>query len=86
MKYRARIQVTLKPSVNDPQGSAVLGGLRTLGFDSVENVRIGKFMTLELEADEERAALQHVQQMCDGLLSNPVIETYEIQLESALDP
>ena len=83
MRFAARIQVTLKPTVNDPQGNAVLGSLRSLGFDGVRNVRVGKFLTLEVDADDEQAAREQVDAMCAQLLANPVIEAYEAEVRPA---
>ena len=74
MRFAARVQVTLKPTVNDPQGNAVLGSLKSLGFDGVRNVRVGKFLTLEIDAADEASARSQVDAMCDKLLANPDIE------------
>ncbi len=79
--WLARIQVTLKPVVLDPQGSAVLGGLHTLGFASVSAVRVGKYLEITLDAPDEASARQAVQQMCGQLLANPVIEQYRFDIE-----
>ena len=77
MQFSAQIHVALKPTVNDPQGNAVLGGLHTLGFDSVKAVRMGKYLTLVLEAVNENDAEEQVDAMCKRLLTNTVIESYE---------
>ncbi len=79
--FLARVFITLKPTVNDPQGLTILGGLRTLGFDSVRSVRAGKYMELRLDDTTEAEAAKKVRQMCDKLLANPVIETYRFELE-----
>ncbi len=76
MKLLARIHVTLKPGVNDPQGLAVAGGLQSLGFTGVQQVRVGRYLELTLEAPDRASAEQSVEQMCRRLLANPVIETY----------
>jgi len=83
MRYNAKVHVTLKPTVNDPQGNAVLGGLHTLGFNSVQSVRVGKYLTLALEAKDERDASKQVTAMCEKLLANTVIESYEVELNPA---
>ena len=83
MRFIARIQVMLKPAVNDPQGNAVLGSLHSLGFDGVRDVRVGKMLTLDVEAPDESAAHREVHEMCDKLLANPVIEAYEADIRSA---
>lgn len=79
--FLARVFITLKPTVNDPQGLTILGGLRTLGFDSVRSVRAGKYMELRLDDATEAEAARKVREMCDKLLANPVIETYRFELE-----
>jgi len=76
----ARIHVTLKKSVLDPQGDTVRGGLAALGFQGVADCRIGKFMVLRLaETDPDRAVTQ-VDEMCRKLLANPVIEDYVFRI------
>ena len=78
MTFTAQVVVTLKPVVNDPQGLVVQSGLRQLGFSSVGNVRVGKYIELTVDADDEAAAREQVTQMCEKLLRNPVIEDYDI--------
>ena len=79
--YRARVDVRLDPAVNDPQGNAVAEGLRSLGHADVEGVRIGKIVELRLQAADAEEARARVDRMCHELLANPVIETFEIQVE-----
>jgi phosphoribosylformylglycinamidine synthase len=79
--YKAIITVHLKESVLDPQGNAVKGSLHSLGFEEVEQVRIGKTIHIWLDTADERAAGERVEAMCQKLLANPVIENYEFQLE-----
>ena len=79
--WLAKIHVTLKPVVLDPQGSAVLGGLHTLGFESVSSVRVGKYLEVTLSAPDQTSAQEAVQQMCSKLLANPVIEQYRFELD-----
>lgn len=76
VKYHARIYVTLRPSVLDPAGVAVSSGLKQLGYDGVEQVRIGKYISLQLTAADEESAKVQLSEMCDRLLANPVIEDY----------
>jgi len=76
----ARIQVTLKPSILDPQGETVRRGLASLGFRGVEDVRVGKFMRLRLSESDPEKARAHVDEMCRKLLANPVIEEYVFEL------
>jgi len=81
MIYLARVEVTLKPAVNDPQGLTVKGGLRLLGFSGVQEVRIGKYLELTLEATSQEQAEAQVRDMCEKLLANPVIEQYQFSVE-----
>jgi phosphoribosylformylglycinamidine synthase len=75
-QYHARIYVTLRPSVLDPAGTAVASGLKQLGYEGVEDVRIGKYIELNLTASDEAQAKVQLDEMCDRLLANPVIENY----------
>jgi phosphoribosylformylglycinamidine synthase subunit PurS len=77
LTWLARVHVTLKPVVLDPQGEAVLHGLQQLGFQSVSSVRVGKYMEITLTATSQSAAEDAIRQMCDRLLANPVIERYD---------
>jgi phosphoribosylformylglycinamidine synthase len=79
--FLARVYVTLKPTVNDPQGLAIRGGLHHLGFDSLESVRMGKYLELRLAEGDAESARGKVDQMCRQLLANPVIEEYRFDLE-----
>ena len=83
MKFSAQVHVTLKPTVNDPQGNTVLASLHTLGFESVESVRVGKYLTLALKADNKSDAKAQVNAMCERLLANTVIESYETEIKQA---
>jgi phosphoribosylformylglycinamidine synthase len=79
--YLAKIYVTLKPTVNDPQGLTVRGGLHTLGFENVQSVRVGKYMEVCLDRADRAQAEEQVREMCRKLLANPVIEDYRFELE-----
>ena len=79
--FLARVYVTLKPTVNDPQGRTVLGGLKSLGFTSVADVRAGKFLEIKVQESDRTKAESQVAEMCDKLLANPVIEEYRFELE-----
>ena len=79
-KYLAKVYVSLKPTVNDPEGLAIRGALATLGYDGVENVRAGKYFQIEVASASEREASESVEGMCKQLLANPVIEQYEFEL------
>ena len=76
----ARIYVTLKPAVNDPQGETVLSSLKQLGFASVDDVRIGKYLEVRLDETDRPHAEGVVVDMCQKLLANPVIEQYRFDL------
>tara|TARA_B100000809_G_C14943063_1_gene461122 strand:- start:172 stop:429 length:258 start_codon:yes stop_codon:yes gene_type:complete len=79
--YLAKVFIQLKPTVNDPQGQTIRGGLRQLGFDNVENVRAGKYMEIKLNEPAKEAASHKVKEMCEKLLANPIIENYRFELE-----
>lgn len=79
-KYQARIYVTLRPSVLDPAGVAVESGLKQLGYEGVEHVRIGKYIELMITATNEDTAREQLDRICDQLLANPVIENYRFDL------
>ena len=78
----ARIVVTPKPVVNDPQGITVRQGLAALGFGEVSDVRVGKYIEISLEVSSERQARERVDAMCWKLLANHVIEDYHFDLEA----
>lgn len=78
--FLAKVYVTLKPAVNDPQGITVLGGLKSLGFETVAEVRVGKFLEIRLDESDRSVAEALAAQMCDQLLANPVIEQYSVEL------
>lgn len=79
--FLAKVFVTLKPTVNDPQGLTVMGGLKTLGFASVESVRLGKYLELTVNESVRSQAEAQVSEMCRKLLANPVIEEFSYDLE-----
>lgn len=78
---RVRIFVSLKPGVLDPQGKAIERSLHSLGYAEVEDVRMGKYLELNMEAGSRETATARVQEMCDKLLANPVIEDYRFELQ-----
>ena len=80
---RARVFVTLKPSVFDPQGTTVAEALHTLGYASVTHVRQGKYFELEIDAKTADEARRIASEAADKLLSNPVIESYRVDIETA---
>jgi phosphoribosylformylglycinamidine synthase len=81
--WTARIRVTLKPAVNDPQGLAIAGGLRQLGFENIGSVRAGKFFDIRVDAPDQASAEAQVSEMCRRLLANPVIEDFTYEVSAA---
>jgi phosphoribosylformylglycinamidine synthase len=79
--YLARVFVTLKPTVNDPQGLTILGALHSLGFSDVGSVRAGKYLEVRLDAKGRKQAEKQLGEMCRKLLANPVIEDYRFEME-----
>ncbi len=77
---KAKIIITLKNGVLDPQGKAIEGALKGLGFDGVSDVRQGKEIELKLDETDEAAARAKAEEMCKKLLANPVMENYAIEI------
>jgi phosphoribosylformylglycinamidine synthase len=77
---KARVYVTLKPSVFDPQGSVVAHALTSMGYHDVRDVRQGKFFEVELDDEDAVTARTRVTEMADRLLANPVIESYRVEI------
>ena len=78
---KAKVYVTLKTEVLDPQGDAVRRALHALGHDDVKKVRVGKLVELEIEGDDRAKAENDLQEICAKLLANPVIEDFRFELE-----
>lgn len=85
MKYQAEVRVWLKPSVFDPQGNAVEQSLHSLGHEGVEEVRIGKYLQLRVEAATAADAQRKVEAMCEAVLCNPVMETYDLTVTPVVE-
>ncbi|MEJ8756474.1 phosphoribosylformylglycinamidine synthase subunit PurS [Pontibacter sp. H259] len=81
MKFVAEIDVMPRPELLDPQGKAVLLGLEHLGLDQVDDVRVGKHITLNLEAENETIAREKVEKACSKLLANLIMESYVYDLK-----
>lgn len=84
--FKADVYVTLKRTVNDPQGLTIRGGLHSLGFESVRAVRAGKFIEVWLDVDDAQEAERQAAEMADQLLANPVIEDFRVELSVEGEP
>ena len=80
MKFKAEINVMPLKALLDPQGKAVTSSMKNLGLSEIENVRIGKHISLEIEADSKEAAHTKVDEACKKLLANQIMESYEFEL------
>lgn len=78
---KAKVYVTLKKSVLDPQGKTVEHALLTMGFNEVKGVRVGKYIELELESKDKGKAQEKIKAMCEKLLANTVIEEFRFEVE-----
>jgi len=82
-KFQAEIDVMPKKEILDPQGKAVTGSMKNLGLPEIQNIRIGKHISLEIEAENEASATQKVDQACKSLLANLIMESYSFTLVKA---
>ena len=82
MKFKAEINVMPLKALLDPQGKAVTSSMKNLGLAEIENVRIGKHITLEIEATSKQEASSKVDEACKKLLANQIMETYDFKIES----
>lgn len=80
MKFKAEIDVMPKKEILDPQGKAVTGSMKNLGLSEIHNIRIGKHISLEIEADNEATAHAKVDEACKNLLANLIMESYTFSL------
>ena len=80
--YKAKVNITLRKSILDPKGKAAYQALQNLGLNKIEDVRIGKFIEINIDAKSEDEAHQLAQTACVELLSNEVMEDYQITIES----
>ena len=83
MMFTVQIKVMPLKELLDPQGKAVMGGLKSLGINNVEDVRIGKNITLQVNADTEEQAKQMAEEASKKLLSNPVMESFQFEISTA---
>lgn len=82
MKFIAEVNIMPLKEILDPQGKAVTGSMKNLGLQEIQNVRVGKHITLELEATNENIAHQKVEEACRKLLANLIMESYEFELKT----
>jgi phosphoribosylformylglycinamidine synthase PurS subunit len=78
-----KVFITPRKGILDPQGRAVEGSLKSLGFNGVASVRVGRYVTIEIDAPSKDAATAAVKKMCDQLLANPNIEDYRFEVDPA---
>ena len=77
----AKIYITLKKDVLDPQGSVIANSLKSLGFNNIEDVRQGKFIEVKLNSENKETANKQLDEMCEKLLANLVIEDYKVEID-----
>ena len=77
----AKIYITLKKDVLDPQGSVIANSLKSLGFNNIEAVRQGKYIEIKLDSENEESANKQINEMCEKLLANLVIEDYKVEID-----
>jgi len=82
MRWLAEVHVRLRPGIADPEGQTIAGGLRSLGFDGVNEVRAGKLLRISFDAADHGAAEAAIGEMCRRLLANPVMETADWELRA----
>ena len=81
-KFNAKVHVTLKKSVLDPQGQTILHAMDHMGIDSISGCRVGKFFEVEIESDSPESARKKLEQVAKDILSNPVIEDFTVDISS----
>jgi phosphoribosylformylglycinamidine synthase len=81
--YKATISITLRPSILDPEGQTIHHALANLGYDQIDQVRMGKRAEVWIDEEDEEAARDVAREACEKLLANPVTENFEIELEPA---
>ena len=78
---KAKVYITLKKGVLDPQGKAVCGALESMGYKEVKSLRIGKFIEVELDVSSKGNTEKRLKEMCESLLANTVVEDYRVEIE-----
>lgn len=81
IQYAVQVRITPRPGILDPQGETIGRALDTLGYEGVEDVRMGRLISMRVEADNEAAARSSVTEMCERLIANPIIEDFAILIE-----
>jgi phosphoribosylformylglycinamidine synthase len=81
VNFTAQVSVMLKPGISDPQGQTIERALPALGYEGVAGVRVGKRIELSLRADDRNEAQRRVNEICERLLANPVIESFEVTIQ-----
>ena len=84
MKFQAEIDVMPKKEILDPQGKAVTGSMKNLGLAEIQNIRIGKHISLEIDADNEQTAHNKVELACKNLLANLIMESYSFKIQKVV--
>lgn len=79
---KVELHITLKEAILDPQGKAIEGSLRRLGYNEIEEVRVGKFLQMKIDETDTEKAKKRVQEMCAKLLSNPIIENVKYEFKA----
>lgn len=79
--YNVKVYVTYKESILDPQGEAVRGAVHRMGFDEIDDIRIGKYFEIKVSQTDERSVEAVIETVCDKLLANVVMETYRYEIE-----
>lgn len=81
--YNVKVYVTYKESILDPQGEAVRGAVHRMGFDEIEDIRIGKYFEIKVSDTDSRSVEEVIETICDKLLANVVMESYRYEIERA---
>jgi len=80
-EFKVKVEVKLKPVVLDPQGKTILTALHNLGYDEVEETRVGKLIELKVMDSDSERVMERVKEMCRSLLANPIIEDFDIKID-----
>lgn len=83
IRYAVQIRITPRPGILDPQGETIGRALGTLGYDGVSDVRMGRLVSMHIEADDEASARSSITEMCERLIANPIIEDFTILIQES---